>query len=158
MKDFTPTIQKITAEETYTLRKNILRKGIENPTLSLDIDEEKDSYHWGYFVDNECVGVLSAGKRNLKNLQGNTENQKNAITYQLRGMAVSETFQAKGIGTQLLIRAEEDLRKEKQVQIIWCNAREKAVDFYLKNGFEVVSEAFEVPEIGTHFVMLKTIE
>ncbi len=36
---------------------------------------------------------------------------------------------------------------------IWCNARTPARSFYERAGLNVVSEVFEVPGIGPHFVM-----
>jgi ribosomal protein S18 acetylase RimI-like enzyme len=40
---------------------------------------------------------------------------------------------------------------------LWCNAREPAIGFYRRAGFEVVSEPFEVPGIGSHVVMARRI-
>ncbi|MGI8983191.1 MAG: GNAT family N-acetyltransferase, partial [Acidimicrobiales bacterium] len=36
---------------------------------------------------------------------------------------------------------------------LWCNARMSAVGFYLRAGFEVVSDEFDVAGIGAHVVM-----
>ena len=40
---------------------------------------------------------------------------------------------------------------------LWCNARMPAVGFYRRAGFEVVSEEFDVPGIGVHVVMVRTL-
>lgn len=40
---------------------------------------------------------------------------------------------------------------------IWCNARTVAVGFYSRSGFEVISEEFEIPEAGPHFVKFSQI-
>jgi ribosomal protein S18 acetylase RimI-like enzyme len=36
---------------------------------------------------------------------------------------------------------------------VWCNARTPARSLYERAGFCVVSEEFELPDIGPHFVM-----
>ncbi|MBS1503675.1 MAG: GNAT family N-acetyltransferase, partial [Bacteroidetes bacterium] len=41
---------------------------------------------------------------------------------------------------------------------IWCNARKKALKFYTNMGFEVISDEFEVPNIGPHRVLYLKIQ
>jgi ribosomal protein S18 acetylase RimI-like enzyme len=36
---------------------------------------------------------------------------------------------------------------------IWCNARTPARSFYERGGFTVISDRFEIEEIGPHYVM-----
>jgi hypothetical protein len=36
---------------------------------------------------------------------------------------------------------------------LWCNARKKALAFYLSIGFENVSAEFELPFIGPHYTL-----
>jgi len=36
---------------------------------------------------------------------------------------------------------------------VWCNARTPALSLYQRAGLAVVSEEFELPRIGPHFVM-----
>jgi predicted GNAT family N-acyltransferase len=36
---------------------------------------------------------------------------------------------------------------------VWCNARTPARAFYERAGFRTVSDEFELPEIGPHYVM-----
>ena len=76
--------------------------------------------------------------------------------YQLRGMGILETHQGKGIG-KLLLQHGERFLKEKKVQVVWCNARETAVDFYKKNNYNIIGNAFEIKDIGLHFTMYKSI-
>jgi ribosomal protein S18 acetylase RimI-like enzyme len=71
-------------------------------------------------------------------------------------MAVLDKFQQNGIGNQLLLHAENYCKQQK-VEIIWFNAREKAVQFYKKNAYQILGDAFEIPEVGMHFVMYKQV-
>jgi predicted GNAT family N-acyltransferase len=40
---------------------------------------------------------------------------------------------------------------------VWCNARTPARSLYERAGFSVVSEEFELPDIGPHLVMERKI-
>jgi ribosomal protein S18 acetylase RimI-like enzyme len=72
--------------------------------------------------------------------------------YQLRGMATTEKYRGQGIGNQLVNFAIVYLRGQK-ANYVWCNARKAAVRFYKNLGFEIISNEFEVPSIGPHYVM-----
>ncbi len=39
--------------------------------------------------------------------------------------------------------------------LVWCNARVVAVPFYAKQGWEIVSEVFDIPTVGPHRAMLR---
>lgn len=41
--------------------------------------------------------------------------------------------------------------------LIWCNARIKAVNFYENLGFEKLGDKFMIPEIGEHYIMAKPL-
>ncbi|WP_262497660.1 GNAT family N-acetyltransferase [Flavobacterium kingsejongi] len=76
--------------------------------------------------------------------------------FQIRGMAVLEQFQKRGLGEEL-IRYTENRVRQKNGQLIWFNARETAVGFYQKLGYAITGEAFEIPTAGTHYIMSKKV-
>ena len=47
------------------------------------------------------------------------------------------------------------LLQKKDVDIIWCNARLGAFNFYKKLGFEVIGDIFNIKDIGPHYYMFK---
>jgi len=140
-------IKEIKAKDTYTIRKAVLRK---NMTLSHEMpgDHDPDSLHLGVYDDEQllCVGSFMMASRN--DLGGKQ--------CQLRGMATSETAQGKGYG-KLLLEKAEGLLKNKGIDLIWCNARVAALDFYKRSGYQVMGDVFEVPQVGPHFVMFKSL-
>jgi len=140
-------IKEITAEQTYELRKIELRK---NMSLSSQFrgDLDADTFHLGLFINNEIVSIVSFMRSDYKEF---TEKQ-----FQLRGMATKENYQGKGFGKMLITKSEE-LLKEKEVIIVWCNARIVALDFYKKQGFKIIGKEFDIPQIGGHFVMYKKL-
>ena len=69
-------------------------------------------------------------------------------------MAVLENHQKKGIGQNLVLYTEDRLKAE-GAHLIWFNARENAVNFYRKLGYEIKGKRFEIPNVGSHFLMFK---
>ena len=141
------SIRKIKVEDTYNIRKQELRKNMSLPAqFTGDLDDK--TLHLGLFDDDILLSIISFMKNDHKNLKGEQ--------YQLRGMATLATYQKKGYGKKLVTRAEE-LLKEKKVSVIWCNARIIALDFYHKQGYKIIGEEFDIPQIGGHFVMYKRL-
>ena len=106
----------------------------------------QSTIHLGLFYKKELVGIATF----LKNSHSRFDEKSQ---YQLRGMAILSEFQGKGFGFQLLFKGEELLKNK--TERIWFNARKIAVNFYKKHGYKIIGNAFEIPNIGTHFVMSK---
>lgn len=141
-------IEEISAEDTYPIRKNILRKNMSlSHVMHGDLDPE--TLHLGVFAEEELVCIGSFMKASFEGLSGSQ--------YQLRGMAAREESQGKGFGKLLLERAELIL-SGKGIDIIWCNARITAVEFYEKLGYQAMGKQFEVPQVGAHFKMFKVLK
>lgn len=142
-------VKEIDYKATYEIRKAILRKGM---TLSHKMagDENNDSLHLGVFEGDKlhCVGSFMNAKSDLF---------REAKQYQLRGMASDSGAQGKGFGKLLLQEAERILKK-RNVGMIWCNARVTALHFYIKLGYRIKGEEFEVPQVGKHMVLYKYLE
>ena len=141
-------IVKLKAEDTYSIRKDILRK---NMTLSHEMkgDFDSDALHLGIYELDKLVCIGSFMKAARTDLSGQQ--------YQLRGMATLDGSQGKGYG-KLLLQEAEAILKRKDIDIIWCTARVVAIDFYKKMGYQLISEIFEVPQIGPHYVMFKKLK
>lgn len=142
-----PVVKKITALETYTVRQEVLRKGKPIETCHFIGDDATTTSHFGLFENEKLIGVVSVYKTNSILFAEKTQ-------FQIRGMAVLEDFQSKGLGEQLLKTAENFCWEEK-ADLIWFNAREKAVSFYKKLGYEIIGDAFDISNVGIHFVMFK---
>jgi len=137
-------IKQINAKDTYPLRIEILRKGIAK-NYTFKEDSHKTSLHLGAINKQQIIGILSLIKNNHPYF-----NHQNC--YQLRGMAVSKKFQKQGIG-KLLIKKSLDTVSKITINTIWCNARENAIGFYLKMGFQTKGKPFTIEDIGVHYVM-----
>jgi predicted GNAT family N-acyltransferase len=142
-------IKQISTEETIEVRHPVLRAGRPRVDCYFDGDDDATTFHMGIFNETQLVGVATFIERNYPGLSGKQ--------IQLRGMAVLESQQGKGLGEQLLKKAEK-MVLVKNFQTIWCNARVIAVPFYEKLGYKKNSEPFEIPPIGIHFVMKKELK
>ena len=140
-------IKEISAEETFPIRLEVLRKNIPLP-YEFNGDFDEDTIHLGAFEGNKLIAVSSYMKATNTNFEGNQ--------YQLRGMATLTEYQGSGAGKLMLEKAVQNL-KEKNCNILWCNARIAAVDFYKKQGFQTFGEKFEISYVGEHYVMFNLL-
>ena len=140
-------VKKITYLETFPVRSAVLRQGKPIETCFFLGDDANDSTHFGLFVNDNLTGVASVFKVNNDNFDKNMQ-------FQLRGMAVLDGFQGLGYGNLILEEVCKFVKAE-NADVLWFNAREKAVPFYQNFGFSILGNSFEIPEIGTHFVMFK---
>jgi len=141
------TIKKINYLDTFPVRSAVLRQGKPMETCFFLGDDAVDTTHFGLYIENNIIGVASVFK--ISNENFDTKNQ-----YQLRGMAIVEAYQSTGFG-KLLIEEIFNFIESNQVELLWFNARQTAVPFYEKLGCSKKGPSFEIPEIGTHFLMYK---
>tara|TARA_B110001454_G_C12528159_1_gene354049 strand:- start:126 stop:560 length:435 start_codon:yes stop_codon:yes gene_type:complete len=140
-------IQKISSKQTHQIRLEILRNGVHLP-VQFSGDNDQETFHLGVFEQHELRGIASF----MKTSNGLFDKEQ----YQLRGMATVAEVRGKGYGRLMLLRAFELLR-ERQVHVLWCNARVNALGFYVKLGFSQKGEKFEIKEIGEHYTLCKEI-
>jgi S-adenosylmethionine:tRNA ribosyltransferase-isomerase len=137
-------IKHVNIEQVIPLRAKILRNGIIEKS-SFPHDEDETTLHFGVVENDNIVSIASLYKENYKETEGNG--------YRLRGMATEKNYQNKGYGNAVLNYLMGKV-KELNGDYIWCNARSTAINFYLKNNFEIISDEFEMPDIGPHFAMM----
>ncbi len=140
-------IREIQAIETYDLRLKVLKTS-EKYIYKYQGDFDTKTKHFGAFLDENCIGIVSVMKNSLA-----AYSQKQI---QLRGMAVAPKMQGKNVGKQLIQFIEKQY-KQKNVSLIWCNAREYAVPFYKKLGFESIGDKFYIEHVCFHYKMIKNI-
>lgn len=145
-----PEIRQISAEETYPIRLPVLRPGRPVEECIFQGDDDPTTIHLGAFVNAELVAVASY----MRQKNPLFEDQ---LQYQLRGMAVLEEHQRSGLGKQLLLEGEAILKQRFQEVLLWFNAREIAIDFYKKFGYETRGDLFIIPNVCLHIVMFKQL-
>lgn len=140
-------LKQIPATTTYIVRQPVLRNGMPIETCRFNGDDDTTTTHFGFFESENLLGVVSLFE--TKNEAFIAEKQ-----FQIRGMAVLENHQKKGIGNALILQCET-FATQQGAAVVWFNAREIAVPFYIKMGFEILGTSFEIENIGTHYVMFR---
>lgn len=146
-------IQLISAEQTYSLRHKILRPHEPFEAVKYADDFSAGAFHVGAFFAEKIVGIATFASEHHAAVE-KLYSGKNS--YRLRGMATDFDFHGQGIGAAVLHFSFAVLR-QKQCDLLWCNAREIAFPFYEKLGFRFVGELFDIGVIGPHKVMYKPL-
>jgi GNAT superfamily N-acetyltransferase len=142
-------IKEIPSKETFIVRQPVLRKGKPVETCIFEGDDLEDTHHFGLYEEDELIGIIS-----LFTKINSIFAEKNQA--QIRGMAVLESHQKKGFG-EALVKHCENFCIEKGINLIWFNARTAAVGFYKKMDYQIVGEAFDIKDVGEHYLMYKEI-
>lgn len=140
-------IRLASIDEIVDLRWRILRAGLPRESADFPGDELPTTLHIGAFENDVCIGCAS--------FMQNEWNGKPA--WQLRGMAVEEGYRSQGIGREMLVFADEQIRQRGYSQQLWCNARSPAVTFYRTCGWQSVGEEFVIPTAGPHYKMSRLL-
>ena len=80
--------------------------------------------------------------------QGNRESSSQSY--------VLQSHRNQNLGKQLL-KACINHAIHHKADVIWCNARIKAVPFYKREGFKIIGDEFDIPNIGPHYLMAKNL-
>lgn len=113
----------------YDLRWRVLRKPWGQPKGSEKDDKEEESIHI-MAVDKETGGIVGVGR-----LHKNSDEEG-----QIRFMAVRDDYRGRGIGRMILseLHAEATRLGLKRVVLV---ARDPAVGFYAKHGYNMVGKS-----------------
>ncbi len=140
-------IKIIKPEETYPLRLEVLKTS-KDYIYKYRGDFNDTTIHFSLFEKDKCAGIVS-----LMEISNPLFKERQM---QLRGMAVSVDFQSKGVGSRL-IEKSVSYCQENNIGVVWCNARENAVDFYKNHGFNIIGDKFFIEHVCFHYLMYKEI-
>jgi predicted GNAT family N-acyltransferase len=128
-------------ENHLDLRFRVLRVGMPRGSEHYpDVDDDIRTKFLCAFVGQKMVGCST--------LQVDA---RKGCKYRIRGMAVDSSFRNLGIGSDIVKSLQDEAKKENTG--IWCNARIRAVPMYSRCGFKIVSDIFEIEDIGPHYDM-----
>ena len=128
----------------YKLRWRILRAPWGQPEGSEKDELENTSHH--LVACNANGDVIGVGR-----LQLNTNNEA-----QIRYMAVEPAHEGRGIGRQM-VQALEAIALENNYTHMVLDAREPAVGFYERLGYEIKAKSYLLFGSIQHFRMTKTL-
>lgn len=144
------SICKVNSEEIRPLRHLVLRKNQSFSSTIYKKDENATTFHLAYFKKREIVTCGTFYPDPTDKIES-----KNA--FRLRGMATNPNTRRMGCGRKLMTQAFKEL-KNRNCDILWCNARIKAVSFYKKIGFKTKGKVFNIKSIGLHYWMFKKLD
>lgn len=124
------------------LREEILRKPLKLSFSPEELENERDDMHIGAFDDDELLGCCLLTRMN-------------AQTIRLRQMAVINTLRGKGIGASMLFYAE-NLARDHGYSLLTMHARNSAIGFYSRMGYNASGEQFIEVTIP-HYLMQKRL-
>jgi thiamine transport system ATP-binding protein len=131
----------LSAAETHDLRRRVLRDDDPAATVAFDGDDDPATVHLGVRDPSGRLVAVSTWRPTPGPVQPAPTDR------QLRGMAVDDGLRGTGIGATLLAagvqRAFDD-----GAPAVWANARDTALDFYRRHGFDVIGDGFVDPVTG----------
>ena len=142
-------VKEIKPKDCYFIRHQVLWQHKSFDDCGIDIDDQVGSFHLGAYKADKLICVASFFKQTQAKFS-----EKNQ--YRLRAMATLSSAQNTGAARALLNTAFKIL-KDKDQNLLWCDARIIATGFYEKLGFEKLGDSYSIPIIGLHYLMYKTL-
>jgi GNAT superfamily N-acetyltransferase len=135
--------------ETHPVRLAVLRADTPTKEVAFAEDTWPGVSHLGMRLDGELVATSSWIPRPCPSRPG-----RSAI--QLRGMATMQHLQGTGVGGRLL-QAGLVRARAAGAELVWANARDSALAFYTRHGFQVVGDGFvdAVTQLPHHVIVLE---
>lgn len=137
-------IVELTPAETHPLRLTVLRADTPTKEVVFPEDVWPGALHLGVRLDGELVAISSWIPRD----------HAGQPAIQLRGMASANAVQGTGIGG-LLLEAGCARYRSAGESTVWARARDAALAFYVRNGFEVEGDGFidQATQLPHHLVV-----
>lgn len=143
-------IVELTPEETHPLRLAVLR--FDTPTKDVVFPEDTwpGALHLGLRLDGELVATSSWVPRP----RPSGDDDPAGSSVQLRGMATARHLQGGGWGGVLLEAGCARHATEGRARV-WARARDSALAFYLRHGFQVEGDGFvdEHTQLPHHLIV-----
>jgi GNAT superfamily N-acetyltransferase len=140
----------ITMDEVLSVRLDVLRRGTPSTDATYAEDSDPSAVHLGIRIDGLPVATSSWY---IKPFPINSTER----ALQLKGMAVRDNIQSTGAG-KLLINAGLELARASECSLVWARARDSALYFYERAGFDTVGDAFIDDATGmSHHLVVRNV-
>ena len=133
-------VRVVDPSETADLRQRVLRPTWTREQMLAASDPVPNI---AVYVDGAVVATANVRPEGM-------EGDEREGDWRLRGMATEPDLRGRGYGA-VALQAALDHAREHGATRVWCNARTPAMGFYLRHGFTVVGEEFDLPEGGPHY-------
>lgn len=131
-------IRLINAADTWQIRHEVMWP--DQPFEFVQLEEDNSGLHFGVFINDKLVSIVSCFISDEE--------------MQFRKLATLNSFQGKGIASELLKHIFEFAR-EKNIKKVWCNARKEKKQFYEKFGMKDTGADFI--KAGQEFTVMEIL-
>ncbi|MEN9700144.1 MAG: hypothetical protein RLZZ301_1342 [Bacteroidota bacterium] len=128
-------------ELAVRIREKILREPLGNKFTSKELEEEKDHIQIAGFLDAELVATAVLVPE--------------GVQMKMQRVVVLENLRNMNIGTKMLDFCEK-IASDRNFKLMYCHARDTAINFYFKNHYEKEGDYFDEDGIP-HMKMKKTL-
>jgi GNAT superfamily N-acetyltransferase len=132
-------VRTVAVDEIYAIRMDVLRR--DTPSDNVRFTHDEDPATWHLAIHDEVGEVIAASTWTPRP----SPDRPDEPAVQLRGMAVRPEHRRRGLGADMLAAGIDDARR-RGFTLVWANARDTALDFYVANGFTVVGDGFRTPD------------
>jgi GNAT superfamily N-acetyltransferase len=127
------TVRLVDAAHTRELRRSVLRPHFA-PDDEMPGDEHADALHVAAFAGSSLASACLIFPEPCPWQPGRP-------AWRLRSMATDPAARGTGAGTAVA-RLAAETAKDRGAELLWCEARESAVSFYLRCGWQLHGERF----------------
>lgn len=143
-------VSRLTLDDIMELRVRVLRKGTPTTHCNYPEDIYPDVVHLGIVDNGEVVATSTWFAKPCPERDG-------VPAMQLKGMAVDDQQQTGGLGRAVIDAGIKHARVA-GADIVWARARDSALNFYVKCGFEVAGDGFiDEPTGMPHHIVVRNI-
>lgn len=152
------TFRLVDLDETFELRKAVLRPWLTPETARATYAGEGEHFHVGALKDGHLVSTAGFAEE----AHPDYLDAFGPVQWRLRGMASDPDVQGRGLGGKVLEFGIEELARRLAARgaesaVVWCNGRTGAQVFYERHGFSPIGALFETPGTGPHFVFWRRV-
>ncbi len=123
------------------LREKILREPLGSIFTDQELEEEENHFQIAGFLENELVATaVLVPEGDLMKMQR---------------VVVTETHRGMNIGSEMMTFCEK-FAIDRKSNLMYCHARDSAVNFYIKNSYEGIGDYFDEDGIP-HLKMRKEL-
>jgi predicted GNAT family N-acyltransferase len=130
-------------EDYFDLRYRILREPLNQPRGSERNEGDETGTHFALYDDEKLKAIARLDEHSLD-------------VAQTRFVAVEKNEQRNGYGKLIMYAVEQEAEDKEYTKMI-LHARDYAVDFYLKLGYEVIEPSYKLFDVLQHFLMEKDL-
>lgn len=128
-------------EQYYDLRYRVLREPLNKPRGSEKNEGDLTGEHFALYDNNELKAIARIDKAD-ENIS------------QVRFVAVELNSQGKGYGKKIMMAVEERSIQQGNTKMI-LHARDYAVDFYQRIGYQIIEKSHLLFGVLQHYLMEK---